>query len=230
MSRKFWIGVAVGATVVVAAIAAVAGFALAPIVAPPSIGGVIAGTVHSGDLEVEGLPVELYSEGRSLRITHSNANGAFQFAGLADAAYTIRFGDDGFDIWSDGWWSGADAAADADPIEIVGAASVTDIRIEVLPAGSISGTVISWPGANPQLRVFDESGAEVGIAYTDEDGSYEFQGLSPGSYRLRAEATDSETPSTAWWGGGSTFETAGTIAVAAGEAVTDLIITLAPTP
>ena len=51
--------------------------------------------------------------------------------------------------------------------------------------------------ADVTVRLFDTSGAEVATTVTDEEGAYEFAGLTPGTYHLEVEIPDGYAPSPA---------------------------------
>lgn len=153
--------------------------------------GSISGTVDDGTLPLQGAFVEVTNDRMGPRSDVTDAAGNFTVAGLRDGSYSVLVDPPGDRMQ---WYSGKVSRETADTVEITGGNDVTGIDVTVHPGGSISG-VVSGGGAGlggVSISLVDDRGIPLMSGVTAGDGSYTFNGLFDGSYRVYA----------AGWGGG----------------------------
>ena len=184
---------------------------------PASIGGNVSVVTPGSDPNnpndplrdpIEGTTIELYdADGNLLATTLTDANGDYEFTGLAPGNYSV------VEVQPDGFLDATDHLGNVDG-ENRGDASqndrFTNITLnsgdagtdydfcEFLPA-SISGKVTAvTPGSDPTdpndplrdpiegavIQLFDADGNLVATTTTDANGCYEFTDLPPGDYSI----------------------------------------------
>ena len=184
---------------------------------PASIGGNVSVVTPGSDPNnpndplrdpIEGTTIELYdADGNLLATTLTDANGDYEFTGLAPGNYSV------VEVQPDGFLDATDHLGNVDG-ESRGDASqndrFTNITLnsgdagtnydfcEFLPA-SISGKVTAvTPGSDPNnpndplrepiegavIQLFDADGNLVATTTTDANGCYEFTDLPPGDYSI----------------------------------------------
>ena len=183
---------------------------------PVSIGGNVSVATPGSDPNnpndplrdpIEGVTIQLFDEtGELVATTLTDANGDYEFAGLAPGTYSV------VEVQPDGFLDAGDHLGDVDG-ETRGIAQndrFTNITLtsgeagmnydfcEHLPA-SIGGNVsLAVPGSDPnnpndplrepipgvEIQLLDENGDLVATTFTDANGDYEFVGLEPGNYSI----------------------------------------------
>jgi hypothetical protein len=163
------------------------------------ISGVV--TDQAGDA-LTGLEVDLYDSSKQLiASTSTAADGSYTFAGLAAGTYYVGFDTSSFCgdecgglrpafVSANGllpqFWMNQATLASATPI-ILTTADQTGIDAVLPPGGQITGTV-TGPAGDPlpsvEVDLYDSTGALVADTFTGQDGSYRFQGLPSGTYRV----------------------------------------------
>jgi len=184
---------------------------------PASIGGNVSVVTPGSDPNnpndplrdpIEGTTIELYdADGNLLATTLTDANGDYEFTGLAPGNYTV------VEVQPDGFLDAGDHLGNVDG-ELRGDASqndrFTNISLnsgdagtdydfcEYLPA-SIGGNVSAvTPGSDPNnpndplrdpiegatIELYNADGELIATTLTDANGDYEFTGLPPGNYSV----------------------------------------------
>ena len=186
-------------------------------VRPASIGGNVSVVTPGSDPNnpndplrdpIEGVTIELYdADGSLLATTLTDANGDYEFTGLAPGDYSV------VEVQPDGFLDASDHLGNIDGenrgddsqndrftnITLNSGDAGTDYDFcEFLPA-SISGKVLAiTPGSDPNdpndplrdpipgvtIELYDADGNLVATTVTDANGCYEFTGLAPGDYSV----------------------------------------------
>ncbi|MHC3000407.1 hypothetical protein OB08_15170 [Microbacterium sp. HJ5] len=198
-----------------------------------SAAGHISGTVtDETGTPVGGVTVIAYGADGSGMATLSEENGRFRVGGLRTGAYTVQFATDPWTSQNVAgeWWDDALSIDDATAIDVVQGQTVDGIDAVLSIAGSISGTVVGADGApliDVEVHAY-EADAETPAAgtFTDANGAFTARGLRAGEYRLlfRTWAEGGELHE--WWSDAATRDSATTITVAKGEAVSNIDETL----
>ena len=119
------------------------------------------------------------------------------FCNLRPARYRLYvYGIDDDQPWGSQWYDGASRYADATPIEVV-AGRMTELTVRLLPGAALEGR-ISYAGggplANSAIVLSDADGALSSRLWSEKDGSFRYQGLGDGRYRLAASVSGGS-----WW-------------------------------
>lgn len=214
------------------AIATARGSEINGIDASVSLGGVIEGIVlgsaATGDEPLEGVSVCVQSQLAYSRCTNTAADGTYSVQGFASGQYTVSFGQttgpDGTTVYVGEFWNDAISFDSADLVSVTVGETTSDVSALLARAASVTGRVTT-AGGNPapgvQVRLA-ASGRFVPtdylVATTAEDGSYELEGVRPGSYKALFIGADA-TPalSSEWWNGASSASAAAAINLDQGE-------------
>jgi protocatechuate 3,4-dioxygenase beta subunit len=121
------------------------------------------------------------NEGASYETT-TDAAGAFRIANLQPGVYGSHFEKSGYVPR----FSGATGSA-LRPVTIDSNQDPLDLRVELVKLATLRGRVLD-PEGKPAVNATVEAGATREIV--DQDGSFSFTGLIPGTYTLRATASD----------------------------------------
>lgn len=147
--------------------------------------GTIVGTVtdFSTTNPIAGATVAIFSGPTFIDSTLTDSNGNYMIPGLAPGNYIII---------ADAVNFGAKRVG-----AIVASNTTTTVNLALDPsAGTITGTVTDFLTTNPISGAFVQifSGSTlITIGLTDGNGDYTISGLSPGSYNVRASATDHQS-------------------------------------
>ena len=131
-------------------------------------------------------------------------------------------------------WYGGGTLGTSQDIAVVDGQTTRGIDFTAVPEAVITGTAKKpFDASRTYVQVLDLNGDYIGDAFTNDDGTYSVHGLPAGSYKVEFEEFSARR--TIAWYGGTTFETAALVTVAAGQTVTgidsDVIIAGAkPTP
>ncbi len=158
--------------------------------------------VQPGERGISNVRVDLISEtGVVLQTARTNADGSYQFSGLAPGRYAVR------ETQPEGYFQGGQRAGsgggDATQPDIITAININggDVLVEynfceLLPAG-LGGTIyadldqdcIQDPNeqgiVGVRVELLDQSGRVITFTTTDRQGNYRFENLQPGKYSIR---------------------------------------------
>lgn len=150
----------------------------------PSVRGKIL-DASSGQV-VRSASVEISQGDTTLRQTSSAADGTYVFSGLAPGTYTVTAGKNGY-------------ADNTRSVTVVSGQTTLnqDVQLTRLQFQGVKGYVLTDAGHSPifqaQVELYEPDDRSysgwwhLGTVSTLSDGSYEFTGLSPGTYRLVAK-------------------------------------------
>jgi protocatechuate 3,4-dioxygenase beta subunit len=121
--------------------------------------------------------------------TNSADDGTYTMTGLVPGVYRVYVEAFGYPTrFYDGTYSYADAA----PVFVADAATTPEVDVQMLPGGTISGTVTEGDGVTPiegALISVDLNACCFGAStVTDASGNYALPSLPAGEYRVRAAA------------------------------------------
>lgn len=155
--------------------------------------GSIAGTVTDASTSepVEGVEVcaELDGEEESQACGFTETDGTYFIGGLDPGKYRVAF-------WSEGryvpqYYDGKSEWSDADLVEVLSGANTPGIDVELMGTAGFEGTVLATADGLGVEGVLvcaypleEGGGAFVECDYTEGDGTYEINGLAPGSYKV----------------------------------------------
>ncbi|MCA0989644.1 carboxypeptidase regulatory-like domain-containing protein [Guptibacillus algicola] len=153
--------------------------------------GTVTGTVltSSGD-PISGAVINIRDDRTGAEITQAvtNEQGAYTALGLAPGNYTIIAQAEDFQSQ----FKGATIVSD----------QTTIVDFSMLPnPSSVSGTIINAEDGLPitgsmiEIQIIDAAGSLVTTAFTNLDGEYEVNDLTPGTFSIIASATDFQTNS-----------------------------------
>jgi hypothetical protein len=164
--------------------------------------------------------------------TTADNQGHFAFSGLGPGRYALVVDIEGFAF---------DPVAASIPILVAGRTAVANV--EMVRAGVITGEVRDDQG-NPRsglsvtpIRKVDTGGTELPRlppTFTNGLGEFRLDGLLPGEYLVLASPPPERTPSAAvmptYFPGVTELKSATTVAVAAGQTVTGIFVTMQSAP
>jgi hypothetical protein len=164
-----------------------------------------------------------------------NSDGTYTLTGLPAGSYKLEFA--GVDSGAlDRWYTNGTSLASATPITIAAGQDLGGINVSVVKAATISGTVTAPPGTILSRRVWpgittakttvlayspDSPNQPVASAYVDQDGTYQFKGLTAGSYKLQITSWQTGMADQ-WYDNATTFAQARTLTLAAGQDLTGI--------
>lgn len=151
--------------------------------------GTVTGTVTGptgaalADACVRAWPV---ATGGYTEYAETAADGSYDLL-LGPGDYHVRFEGCGQNVTPE-WYDNSVSFAGADPVTVVGGATVANINAQLAVGGSISGTVSgpAGPLANACVDVWTDDGEQYYEASdgTDGAGAYTVDGLPPGAYTV----------------------------------------------
>jgi hypothetical protein len=161
-------------------------------------GASILGTVTDGELApMAGVKVEAYDlQANLVSSTLTALDGSYEIGGLGEGTYFVRTRNQAglLDRLYGGLVCGAGCdERDGDPVIVpVGLTDATNIDIQLLAGGVLSGTVLGDDGgqlvplAGVPVRAYTSSGAFAFAVLTDINGEYLVEGLSADDYHVLA--------------------------------------------
>ena len=150
---------------------------------------------------LEGVAIELRdATGTRVASTTTDANGQYQFEGLAPGEYSV------FEVQPDGYYHGGQTLGsgggevlgdDLLGLTLSAGSQLIDYNFCELPPSSLSGSVwqetdldqVFSPGDSPipgvLVELIDDGGDTIATTQTDSAGDYRFDNLAPGVYSIR---------------------------------------------
>ena len=152
---------------------------------------VVAGSVTYDGAADAGVPITLVNvSGATTATTTTTAAGTFQFNGLVPGSYQVQYSDGPHQVFASG---PANAATGLTPLGALAAGQTVTLAnedIEAAPA-AIAGVVqVSASGGTPaaalgtSVTLLNAAGAVMASTVTGSDGSYDFTGLTAGTYSV----------------------------------------------
>ena len=192
------------------------------------LAGSVSGTVRGGSqaAPVAGICVEATPKtGRGAPgLAISDGHGSYQMTALAAGSYTILFTSTcitslgGFEPQ---WFSGQQSEAQATPVGVGAGSTHGNVSASLTADGGITGTVqvAGQPTAGVCAIAYPVSGHHgPAVAETGPDGSYEMDGLAPGSYSVEFTAgCGASSYATQWYSGAASKSAATPVTVTAGS-------------
>ena len=197
--------------------------------------GVISGTVtFDGGSPAAGVFVDVYNAyGKQVAWGGpTNASGQYTVQPPYPGAhgYFVRFGGNPNMVTE--WYQDQDSLDAATPVTVT-AGTTTTINASVAAAGWITGVVTDAVTGLPlawvaEANVYDQSGYQVGSAWTDGSGVYAVGGLGTGYYRVRF-SDGAGNYETEYYDDQSTLDLATLVSVTAGITTPNVSAALSPT-
>lgn len=156
------------------------------------ISGFITGDMGDGN---GALPVQAFvavytkSAGGGTQVP-VNESGYYELGGLQPGTYFVCAGGDSGDIWPQTCAGGFSKMTDSDPVVLGAQTTVSDVNIDLVRGGQISGTITNSatgsPYANGYVSLYGVGGATFSLfnAYTDEAGVFSLSNIPAGKYFL----------------------------------------------
>jgi Carboxypeptidase regulatory-like domain len=191
------------------------------------LAGAVTGTVNGGGptTPVAGICVEATPKtGRGAPgLAVSDGHGSYQMPGLAAGTYTIQFTSTcltslgGFEPQ---WFDGQASEAQATPVGVSAGSTHGGVSATLTADGGITGTVqvSGQPAAGVCAIAYPSTGNQrPAVAETGAGGSYEIDGLAPGSYDVEfAAGCGASGYVTQWYNGAASKAAATPVTVIAG--------------
>jgi hypothetical protein len=151
-------------------------------------GGTLSGTV----IDAQGVGIykatlKMVDESGEIVFSHTDENGGYRFAGLANGDYQI-FCDARSLGYLGQWYDGQSSQSSSTPITVLATSPVSGIDFSLNAGGGISGTVRNSVGKGIEeiyVKVFGITTGATGIGMTDTTGDYMIIGLPDDSYRVQ---------------------------------------------
>jgi hypothetical protein len=186
------------------------------------IGHTISGTITDATTHkaIDGVTVRIVGAGKDLYAEGYLNRGKYSISGLNTGTYRLKFLSDatGTSAYAYQWYSGKATQSTADPVAL-GSSDAT-ANIQLSRGGSITGTVSGADGYDT-VELYDSDGDLDGDSFggsISSDGTFEYDGLPTGNYRLALVDNSGALPEE--WYGGSSLASATTVAVTAGQTTT----------
>ena len=158
------------------------------------------------------------------------SDGTYKVAGLNPGSYKLQFSAYGTGALSQ-WYKDAASFASATPVAVAAGEDVASVDAALAKGASISGTVsapagVAVSGVTVSAYLGDARATYAGNTSVGPDGTYRFEGLPAGSYKLQFSGNRSGAVSQ-WYNNATTFEAAEAVPVTAGQDVTNINVALA---
>lgn len=165
----------------------------------------------------------------------TDENGVYDLGGLRDGTYVIKFEDlFGTDVrtWATEYSADKPNEYVADPVAVVGGATVDNIDAQLEPDSVVSGTMTDQAG-NPLngsvVALVDVDGQWRDVAYADVvDGSYTLSGLAADTYRLQFDTEIDGRYVYEYWNNAGDIDTAQDVVLGVDEEKLDVDAVMVP--
>ncbi len=199
-------------------------------------GAVVRGTVFDDVDVIEGIQVYVESSTMQVgRYTSTDENGDWVVSGLPSADdYVVEFFDSS-QTYIGEWYNGASTRAEADELGLQAGSTLGDIDATLVRAATVTGTVVDELG-DPiaDTQVWFAPGGSFGelmrTATTASDGTYELNGVAPGTYRVLTGGVfdGDQAYRTEWFENAYDPQVSDTVELVAGQNVTGFDVELEP--
>jgi len=204
-------------------------------------GGAIAGRVYKSTGEPVGAydycDITVYDEFKNWTDqADTDEHGYFMITRLETGSYRLYAEYHGGTDNAGVWYENAKSFEEATPVAVTAADTTKDLNITLRQVGAVSGKVYGPAGQvlttiDCSVGIYDEDQYCIDWQQVNEDGSYMFQGLATGSYKLFAEYNGSPTglyqkPAGEWYDGIYDFEDATLVNVNAPNTTANIDFTL----
>lgn len=162
-------------------------------------GGTIAGTVTDRvtSAPVGGVCVDAYDSQWDLWEVTTSTDGTYSIGDLPADSYTLDFYDCEGSRYAEQWYDDKPTQDQADPVAVTdGNTSTANAALD--PNGAISGTVTDENGAGATACIEAWSDNGYGQTWSNSDGTYEIDGLAPGSYTVHFVCSNYSPPPIAY--------------------------------
>jgi protocatechuate 3,4-dioxygenase beta subunit len=190
-----------------------------------SISGTIKGAAATPVALVDAQVRVLDEFGYQVAWDWTDSTGAYSVGGLDAGTYTLQFdAPNGLNYVSE-WWNDKASAATATAITLATSQTLTGRNVVLAVGATVSGTVTAGTpaAALPEIHVgvYNAAGLEVAGAQTDQSGRYSVLGLAAGTYTLKFDPSSQfGNYASEWWNNQTSFDTATTFALTAGQTMT----------
>ena len=201
-----------------------------------ALGGSISGVIREAGTFtlLPGIDIDAFDvSGNRVQVSATtDGAGQYQIGPLAPGLYFVRADPTIAQGYADQFYLNKVDLNLADSVFVTSSQDTPDIDFTMAAAGWIEGTIVdtlAQPLEGIDLDLFD---AATGIrlrasATTAIDGTYRFDSLGPGQYRVRADATLAQGFVLTYYDGKLTLAQSDTIAVATGAGASNIDFTLA---
>jgi hypothetical protein len=170
--------------------------------------------------------VSLYAAGRPdpVAFASTNSDGVYSLTGVSAGTYKVGFQLSGR---VNQFWDHQPSLALATPIALAAGGSQGGIDAQLVPGGTITGTVTDSAGnrvPNADVVVYDAGGVPVNSTQTSARGTYTAGPLAPGAYEVQFSASGFASQ---FYSGKASIVSANPVDVLAGVATTGIDATLA---
>jgi Carboxypeptidase regulatory-like domain len=147
-----------------------------------SIAGKVTGPTGTGIAGVT-VSAKLYSAQTYTATT--GADGTYRIPGLDDGDYTVGFSGPAGSKWISEYYDDQPSYYDADTVELLNSASVTDINAELTEGALLAGTLSASSGtlSNAYVVILNNGGYSVANAYPAQNGSWSVA-VPAGTYKI----------------------------------------------
>jgi len=150
-------------------------------------------------------------DGNQEATANFNMEGEYTLRGLPAGWYGVRTHNWSWPSRQDQWHQNVPAVGYTTPdgvtwLEVTATTRVSRVDFALPPGGRISGTVTNASGTplvDIAVDVYDHRSRYVQAGWTDGQGSYEVQGLPPGTFYARTRAEPGTGYADEWYGGAS---------------------------
>ncbi|MBD7919350.1 carboxypeptidase regulatory-like domain-containing protein [Cellulomonas sp. Sa3CUA2] len=182
-----------------------------------------------GGTPVQGATVRVRSTSSGEVTASTDGDGWWAVGSLPGGSYRVSF-----DAWQQGfvseWWDDAPDSVTATVVTLAEGESVRDLQTRLARTATLSGRVVAPGGTVPtgtSVMVDDATASGTyGYAPVGADGTYQVDGLDPGSYVVRAVPPAGSSWGTTYYPDARGPATATPVTVAAGQRLDGLDVTL----
>jgi hypothetical protein len=191
-------------------------------------------TDSSGTTGIENVDVYINDlNGNGINGTNTDANGDYTINGIPAGDYKVDFNpENASGNYIREWYNDKNSFNNADTVTVTDGQTTANIDAQLADGASIGGRVTDSSGTvgiqDVEVRLHDSVQNYITEAMTDSDGYYTIQGLSAGDYKVEFQTHHvSASYVGEWYNDKSSFNSADTLAVTSGQALTGINAQLA---